>query len=234
MRKLFVMGGGGFAMEPENLLLDRYILSLSSKPKPKICFIGTASGDAVSYEEKFYAAYRTLPCEPSTLSLFRPHTQNIEGFIREQDIVHVGGGNTRNLLILWKEWKLDRHLRSAYEEGTVLCGMSAGMLCWFEEFTTDSYGESYVAMKGLGWLKGSAVPHFDGESERLSSYLGMLERKEIGKGIALDDGAGALFLNEELGECVSSRRNARALAAGASGENSSLEALPIRYLGRDL
>jgi dipeptidase E len=220
------MGGGGFAMEPENLLLDRYLLSLSKKSKPKICFIGTASGDAITYQDKFYTAYRTLPCEPSHLSLFKPHTRDIEGFVREQDIVHVGGGNTRNLLTLWKEWKIDLYLRSAYENGTVLSGMSAGMLCWFEEFTTDSYGSGYVAMKGLGWLKGSAVPHFDGESGRLPSYLEMVKRGEIGDGIALDDGAAALFVDESIKECVSSRTFARALRIGKNQTPIS-----VRFLG---
>jgi peptidase E len=75
---------------------------------PVPCFIGTASGDALTYQEKFYSAYQTLDCEPNHLSLFKAHTRDIEGFVREQDIVHVGGGNPRNLLVLWKEWKLDR------------------------------------------------------------------------------------------------------------------------------
>ena len=124
------MGGGGFAMEPENLKLDRYLLSLSQKPHPKISFIGTASGDAETYHTKFYTAYKTLDCEPTHLSLFKPHTRDIETYILEQDIIHVGGGNTRNLLCLWKEWELDRILRKAYERGILFSGMSAGMLCW--------------------------------------------------------------------------------------------------------
>jgi len=224
------MGGGGFAMEPENLALDRYLLNLSNQPKPKVCFIGTASGDAISYHEKFFASYGTLNCEPSQLSLFKPHTRDIEGFICEQDIIHVGGGNTRNLLILWKEWKLDQFLRKAYESGTVLSGMSAGILCWFEEFTTDSYGSGYVRMPGLGWLKGSAVPHFDGESERLPSYQAMLERGEIGAGIALDDGAAALFVDEKLEECVRSRPAARAFQVGANSGVFKMQSLNPRTL----
>jgi peptidase E len=110
MKQIFVMGGGGFAMEPDNLLLDKYILSLSKKAQPKICFLGTASGDAESYRQMFFDAYRTLPCIPDYFSLFKPSTRDIESFILSQDIIHVGGGNTKNLVCLWKEWGLDKIL----------------------------------------------------------------------------------------------------------------------------
>jgi len=126
MCKIFVMGGGGFVVEPTNLLLDRYILSLADKPCPKICFVGTASGDSDSYIEKFYTAYRTLNCTPKHLSLFKPLTLDLKGFILDQDIIYVGGGNTRNLLCFWKEWALDRIFKSAYRKGLVLTGISAG------------------------------------------------------------------------------------------------------------
>lgn len=229
MRKIFVMGGGGFAMEPENLALDRYILSLSPKPRPRICFIGTASGDAQSYIDKFYAAYNTLECEPTHLSLFSPPTRDLATVVRGLDIVHVGGGNTRNLVALWKEWGLDRMLRDAYQtNGLVLSGISAGMLCWFEECVTDSYAvDTLDGLPALGWLKGSACPHFDGEGQRLPVYTRLL-KEGMKSGLALDDGAGALFVNEELKECVSSRPAARALRF-ESGSAAS-QALAVRYL----
>jgi dipeptidase E len=97
------MGGGGFSMEPENLLLDRFVLSIAAVPEPKVCFVGTASGDAQSYIDKFYAAFSTLPSAPTYLSLFKPHTTDFRSFVLEQDIIYVGGGNTRNLLVLWRE-----------------------------------------------------------------------------------------------------------------------------------
>lgn len=228
MRKAFVMGGGGFAMEPENLKLDRFILSLASKPRPKICFLGTASGDSERYIENFYTAYRTLDCEPTHLALFRPSTRDLAAFIAGQDILHVGGGNTKNLLCLWREWGLDRAIRQAYEAGTVLSGISAGMLCWFEEAVTDSYGDGLEPLKCLGWLKGSACPHFDGEEERRPSYLSMITSGTLQGGLALDDGTGALFLDEKLDSCVSSRPHAGAyLFASGSAEESKL---PVRYL----
>lgn len=228
-RRIFVMGGGGFAMEPDNLLLDRYILSLSDRRTPKICFIGTASGDSERYINNFYAAYGTLDCTPSHLSLFKPPTKDLESFVAEQDVIHVGGGNTKNLLCLWREWSLDQILRRAYERGTLLSGMSAGMLCWFEEGVTDSYGDGLEPLKCLGFLQGSACPHFDGEAERKPAYIQMLRSGAVLGGIALDDGAGALFVNEKRAECVTSRVSAGAYSFEA--QTAKEARLSIKHLG---
>jgi len=229
MRKIFAMGGGGFAMEPENPLLDQYILSLASKAKPKICFIGTASGDSEVYRDKFYAAYGSLDCTPQHLSLFKPHTRDFQSFLSEQDIVHVGGGNTKNLLCLWKEWGLDKVLKKSYEDGLILTGMSAGMICWFEEATTDSYG-GLDPIECLGFLKGSASPHFDGEADRRPKLIELIQSSKLQGGLALDDGVGALFVDEKLKECVSSRQTANAyqFASRSAAETK----LNVRYLGK--
>lgn len=228
MRKIFAMGGGGFAMEPDNLLLDKYILSLSEKTSPKICFIGTASGDSEVYIERFYSAYKTLNCNPTHLSLFKPQTRNLEDFLDNQDIVHVGGGNTKNLLCLWKEWELDKILKRTYERGLILSGISAGMLCWFEEGTTDSYG-GLDPLKCLGFLSGSASPHFDGEVERRPKFIELIQSGIIKGGLALDDGVGALYIDEKLSECVSSRKNAGAYRF--ANKSAQEEKLPVRFLG---
>lgn len=196
-------------MEPENLLLDQYILSLSEKANPKICFIGTASGDSEWYINKFYDAYKTLNCTPTHLSLFKPPTRDFEGFLGEQDIIHVGGGNTKNLLCLWRDWGLDVAIKKNYERGLVLSGMSAGMICWFEATTTDSFG-GLDPIHCLGFLKGSASPHFDGEAERRPKLISLIKSGELMGGIALDDGVGALYIDEKMSECVSSRANAGA------------------------
>jgi peptidase E len=231
MRKLFVMGGGGFAMEPENPALDRYLLSLAEVEHPRVCFIGTASGDSDRYHHNFYSAYKNLHCVPSHLALFKPPTRDLASFIAEKDVIHVGGGNTKNLLCLWREWGLDKALRAAYENGTVLSGMSAGMICWFEHGVTDSFGDALEPLKGLGWLKGSACPHFDGEAERRPSFSRMIRDGTLPGGIALNDGVGALFLDENLEECVSSRGSEGAFLFSSSGEERSL---PVRYLGHDV
>jgi peptidase E len=229
MKQIFVMGGGGFAMEPDNLLLDKFILSLSMKTLPKICFLGTASGDAENYRQMFFDAYRTLPCTPDYFSLFKPSTRDIESFILSQDIIHVGGGNTKNLLCLWREWGLDKILFKAYENGVVLSGISAGMLCWFEEGITDSYGDGLAPIKALGMLKGSACPHFDGEAQREPSYTRFIQNGSIQGGIALDDGTGALYIDGKLDSCVSSRKSARGFMIET--KTAHKKELPVRFLG---
>jgi dipeptidase E len=111
MKQIVAIGGGGFSMEPDNPLLDQYVLNQCGAERPKICFVPTASGDAEGYIERFYQAFGRLECRPSHLSLFRPHTADLEAFVLSQDVIYVGGGNTRNLLVLWREWGLDRILR---------------------------------------------------------------------------------------------------------------------------
>jgi len=153
------MGGGGFSTEPENPLLDKYILAQSKKKSPKICFIANASGDSQSYIMGFYNFFRKQKCIPSHLSFFNRGT-DIEKFILTQDILYVGGGNTKNMLALWKEWGLDKIILKAYRKGIILCGISAGSICWFEEGLTDSIPNQLNKLKCLGILKGSNCPHF--------------------------------------------------------------------------
>lgn len=230
MEKIFVMGGGGFAMEPENLLLDKYILSLAEKKTPSICFLGTASGDSESYRERFYNSYRTLDCQPTHYSVFKPTTRDLIGFFSSQDIIHVGGGNTKNLLCLWREWGIDKALVAAYKNGTVLTGMSAGMICWFEQGVTDSYGDGLEPLNCLGLLEGSACPHFDGEADRKPSYLKLIKEKKIRGGIALDDGVGALYINGKPTDYVSSRPSAKAY--GYESETANEQVLRPTFLGK--
>ena len=130
MRQIIAMGGGGFSMEPDNPLLDRYILKQAGTEKSKICFLPTASGDSEQYISRFYNFFNKQNCDPSHLSLFNPPSRDLEKFILEKDILYVGGGNTKNLLALWKEWELDSILRKAWEEGVILAGLSAGAICW--------------------------------------------------------------------------------------------------------
>lgn len=227
MKQIFVMGGGGFAMEPDNLLLDHYLLSLSEKSEPKVCFIATASGDSEGYIERFYNSYKDLSCTPSHLSLFKPDTVDLEKFILEQDIIHVGGGNTINLLSLWRTWGLDEILLKALEKGIVLSGMSAGMICWFEQGLTDSKGIALESLDCLGFLEGSACPHFDGEEQRKTVYTKLVNNSIMKSGIALDDGAGALFINGKIKKIVSSRKE----AIGYQVTPQVLKALETKFLG---
>ncbi|WP_226659224.1 Type 1 glutamine amidotransferase-like domain-containing protein [Guptibacillus hwajinpoensis] len=210
MKQIIAMGGGGFSMEPDNPLLDRYILNQASSKEPKICFIPTASGDAEGYIAKYYAFFEKQLCVPSHLSLFKPHVQDIEAFLLSQDILYVGGGNTKNLLVLWKEWGLDGIMKKAWEQGIILAGISAGAICWFEEGVTDSFGDELHALKCLGFLSGSSCPHFDGEEKRKSAYHQLIDSGQLQPGIALDDGAAVHYIGETMKRIVSSRKEAYA------------------------
>jgi len=213
-KQIICMGGGGFLMEPMNPLLDLYILGQSSKKKPKICFVNTAKGDTADTIKIFLSHFKKLKCEPSYLSLFKPPIENLESFVLGKDIIYVGGGNTRNLLLLWKGWGLDRIFKKAWERGIVLSGVSAGSICWFEEGVTDSFPGKLAPLKCLGFLKGSNCPHYDGEKERRPSYHRLLRERKIKNGYAADDGVAIHFIGDSIAHVVSSRPLGRAYKVG--------------------
>ena len=219
MKQIIAMGGGGFSMEPDNPLLDLYVLQQSGQKNPKVVFLPTASGDAEGYISNFYRSFGAYDCEPSHLSLFRVDTQDLESFILEKDVIYVGGGNTKSMLSLWREWGLDVILRKAWEQGIVLAGLSAGAICWFEEGLTDSYGHELMPLSALGFLKGSHSPHYDGESERRPAYQKYIKSGHLMPGYAADDGVGLHFIDQELHKVVSSRPNAKAYYVTTEGES---------------
>ncbi len=218
-------------MEPDNLALDRYILDQTGKPRPRVCFLPTASGDAEGYMLKFYDSFSTLDCQPSCLSLFRLPTADLEGCLLDQDVLYVGGGNTRSMLALWREWGLDVILRRACSAGIVLAGLSAGANCWFEQCSTDSVPGELGMLPCLGFLPGSFCPHYNGEAERRPSLHRMIEEDRILPGIAADDGAAAHFIDGILSTTVVSRPQARVFRVTKSDGRAVEEPLPARYLG---
>jgi dipeptidase E len=167
------MGGGGFSMEPDNPLLDGFVLGLSRRQPARVCFVPTASADAATYIVRFYRAFvgRCIPTDltfwnPPSLPRQPPRTSDLDAFIAEQDVIYVGGGDTANLLVLWRRHGLDVLLRRAWSHGAVLAGVSAGMLCWFNGGITDSFGGLEPLNDGLGLIDATACPHYDGEPER--------------------------------------------------------------------
>jgi peptidase E len=230
-RQIIALGGGGFSMEPDNLLLDEYILKQTDKQSPKICFIGTASGDAESYILRFYTSFLKLSCIPTHLSLFRLTTKDLEGFILAQDVIYVGGGNTRSLMALWKEWKLDAYLHTAWQNGVILAGISAGSLCWFEEGLSDFFPGELNSVRCLGFLKGSNCPHYDSEVNRRPTYQGLILNGKIAGGVAADDGVALHYIGTELQHVVSSRTNAKAYSVMKKSDELEEEVLYTVYLG---
>ena len=171
------LGGGGFSDEPDDPRLDAYILALARRPRPRVCFVGTASGDAPTYTRKFFhAVVRHHDAEPSELLLFERDVADLRAFVLAQDVLYVGGGNTANLLAVWRVHGLDAILREALDAGAVLCGISAGMNCWFEASSTDSFGPELAPLHdGLGFVGGSACPHYDGEPQRRPHYRALVD-----------------------------------------------------------
>ena len=210
MRQIIALGGGGFSMEPENLSLDQYILDQTDKPRPRVCFVPTASADSESYIVRFYQAFSQLDCQPSYLSLFKLPTADLESYVFDKDVIYVGGGNTRSLLALWRDWGLDQIFRQAYEQGIVLAGISAGANCWFEQCTTDSIPGALTVLPGLGFLSGSFSPHYDGEADRRPSLHGLLAAGEIAAGYGVDNSAAIHFVDEQPKRAIRSQPTATA------------------------
>jgi dipeptidase E len=213
-RQILAMGGGGFTMGERSSPLDRFVLDLTKRPVPKICFLPTASGDPREQVTLFYERFGGLPCEPSVVSLF-----NISGRVDPvehllcQDAIYVGGGSMRNMLAIWQVHGVDRAMRIAWNRGIVLAGLSAGAMCWFEGGVSRS-GGAPEPVEGLGLIPGSLSVHLDGESNRLPVYRAAVAAGELPAGYAADDGAALLYAGRRLSECVGSRAGSRVVRVG--------------------
>ncbi|MFI5230125.1 MAG: Type 1 glutamine amidotransferase-like domain-containing protein [Gemmatimonadales bacterium] len=229
--QIIAMGGGGFSMEPENPLLDDYVLAQSRRARPRICFLSCASGDAAAYVSRFYTAFSRKRCEPTHLMMFETPPPDYTAIIARQHIFYVGGGSTRNLLLIWREWGIDRLLRQAWRRGALMCGLSAGSLCWFESGVSDSFGPQLAPVYALGWLRGSHCPHYDGEPARRPAYQTMVARGVLPAGYAADDGAALHFVGRRLHRIVSSRPNANAYRVERRGRGVRERVLEPAFLG---
>jgi dipeptidase E len=189
--------------------LDSYVLSLVANPEPVVCFMATASGDSSDYIGRFHAAFRQLPCVPVDLSLFGRQDEPLSAILGRTDVVYVGGGSTASLLNLWRLHDLDLALAArAAAAPLVVAGPSAGGLCWFEGGITDSFGPLRPLADGLGWIRGSFCPHYDGEPGRRPAFREAVQRGVLRAGWAADDGAAVHFVDGRLLRSVSERRSA--------------------------
>ena len=197
----------------------RYVFDLVGKLRPKILFVPTASGDDAANLLTFYQAMAGVACEPSHLLLFNRTVDDIDAFVRSQDVVMVGGGNTANMLAVWRVHGVEDALRNAYQNGTILTGWSAGCICWFEAGVTDSFTLELGPLRdGLKLLKGSACPHYDSQERRRPVYAREIAAG-LPPGIALDDAVAARYEDERLIEIVSAKPNGRAFRVDASAEH---------------
>ena len=220
-RRIIAMGGGGFSARPGDPELDRFVIEQAKAPSPRICLLPTASGDPDDQIQRFYRAFHDLNCRPSHLSLFRLGSRPVD--IRDRllgmDVIYVGGGSMSNLLAIWRVHKLDEILYEAWRRGIVLCGISAGSMCWFRAGVTKSHGEPRPA-SGLGFLPFSNSVHWCSEPERRIVFRKAIAGGELPPGFGVDDGTALVFAGTELAEVVRTQRSAGAFHVEANGEEA--------------
>jgi len=231
LRQIVAFGGGGFSMESGNPLLDDYVLGLCGSTRPKVCFLPSASGDADHYIVRFYRAFAADRCEASHISLFRREQgpADLREHLLEQDLIYVGGGSVVSMLGVWRAHGLDLILREAWERGVVLCGLSAGSLCWFAEAVSGFHGAPQ-RVEGLGLLPFSNCVHYERDGKRRSAYQDFL-RAGMRGGYAAEDGAALHFTETELSRVVASRPQARGYRLDAVGERVVEMRIATAYLG---
>ena len=223
-RHVVAIGGAGFA--PASAPLLHFILGHAGTGRPSVVYLPTASGDSRDGIVRFYEAFGRFDCRLSHVELFgAPERGRVERGLLEADVVYVGGGNTANMLAIWRVHGVDRLLREAWERGGVLCGTSAGANCWFEACTTDSFGPIAPLEDGLGLLAGSFCPHYDAEPERRPTYLRLVEAG-FPSGYAAEDGAALHFRGGDLAGAVGVG-GAKAFRVEPGGETP----LTVRTLG---
>jgi peptidase E len=213
-RHIVALGGGA---EPEQWArLRAFVLGLTGKERPRVLCVPTAMGDDDSAIANYFE-YHAAVAEASVLRVFPWPPANLRELVLSQDAIFVGGGNTANMLALWRVHGIDELLREAWQQGIVLYGGSAGMICWFEAGITDSFGLQLEGMDCLGFLAGSACPHYDGEELRRPRYRELVDGG-FPEGIAADDGVGLHYVGTDLREVVTCRPGATAFRVTRVGE----------------
>jgi peptidase E len=216
-RHIVGLGGGGDTPEQTQLLYD-YVLALAGKERPRLMYVPTAIAEDpegfAGFHDRFGARaelthLRTFPWPP----------EDLRELVLGQDLICVSGGSTANMLAIWRVHGIDALFREAWENGTIFFGASAGMICWFEAGVTDSFGPQLEGMDCLGFLAGSACPHYDGEERRRPRYRQLVDGG-FPEGIAADDGVGLHYVGTELGEVVTCRPGATAYRVLRAGEET--------------
>jgi len=216
-RHIVGLGGGGDTTEQTERLYD-YVLELVGKERPRLMYVPTAIAEDpegfVGFHDRFgrrgeLTNLRTFPWPP----------RDLRELVLSQDAICVSGGNTANMLAIWRVHGIDELFREAWENGVLFWGASAGMICWFEAGVTDSFGPQLEGMDCLGFLPGSACPHYDGEELRRPRYRELVDGG-FAEGIAADDGVALHFAGTELVEVVTCRPGATAYRVTRSGEDA--------------
>jgi len=228
---IVAIGGGGLSATAGDRRLRRYLLELTGREKPNICFVGTASGDDDSYAEWFSASFSGLPCTISRLTVLQPMPRSTAEHLAQQDLVYVGGGNAFYMLVLWRSYGIDAHLRAAWERGAVMCGVSAGSMCWFESGVRQvSESEFRPLSPFLSLLSGSNCPHYSSQPARRDAYLDLVAGGRLAPGYAIGDGAALHFSGTQLSDVLAFRPHAAAYWVEPVGGGAREEQLTSRPL----
>jgi peptidase E len=236
-RHIVAFGGLPGRDEPDSAYQPfwAYLCSLTGRPRPRICLLATACGDDPAVLARMHDRFAAAPAEVRSLALFpMPNVADPADFLLSQDVIFVGGGSVANMLAVWRVHGLGPILRSAWQAGVVLAGVSAGAICWFEAGTTDSFGPGLRPFTGgLGLLAGSYCPHYDSEPGRRPLFTALVASGALPPGIACDDGAGAHFTGADLAGVVTGWDGAAGYRVSPDGSGgASHQRLPSRPLAR--
>ena len=203
-KKIIAIGGGGFTHQLD-LSLDQFVIDKLKSTNNKIGFLATASKDDEKKIRLFYKRFENNEFELSHFNL----TSNINGFsewLMSKDLVYIAGGNTVFMLEIWKKNKLEHIFKDAYEKGTILSGISAGAVCWFDWILSDSVGPGFKPLRGINLISGSCTPH-SSNIERINQFESDIKNNKLPQGIAIDDGVAVVFVDGKPSEVYSSRKN---------------------------
>tara|TARA_B100001123_G_C15110219_1_gene947152 strand:+ start:31 stop:732 length:702 start_codon:yes stop_codon:yes gene_type:complete len=222
--QIIAIGGGGFGRTPDEPIIEQYIIDQSSQSKPNICFFPTASAESKDYINNYYKAFSKLNCNPNHISLFS-RTPDLESEIEKSDIIYIGGGNTKSMLAVFKEWNIVKLLETAYRSGKILAGVSAGAICWFNKGVTDSWANELKIIDCLNFLPDCCCPHYDGEIDRKPSVMNFVRSGKINSCLAIEDGSALHYDGEKLKTAVSFYEGAKAYKVFK--KNDTISEIPI-------
>ncbi len=205
-KSIVAIGGGGFGRNNSSYLIENYLLKLTGIETPKICFLPTATGDDDTYIVRFYSIFSRLNCIPSHISFFQ-RTIDIHTHIMNQDLVFVGGGNTKSMLAIWNDWGMSELLNNAYNQGIIMSGVSAGAICWFTSGITDSWDKELKILPCLDFISGACCPHYDEEPTRKPFVKKILHQQKISNCISIEGGAAIHFIDGKPYKNVSFNSN---------------------------
>lgn len=222
-RHIVAIGGALSSVPSGTTRILQYLLSLSPENhNQSILVLNTATGDNPNSKESFVESWKEVIKYAGSLAfltLFERTPTDLRSLLLNQEIIFVGGGNTKSMLAVWHAYGIDQLLREAWERGVILAGSSAGGICWFDSCLTDSWADSFTSLPSLGILKGSCCPHYDGEAGRRDTYHAMISSGELPDGYAIDEATAVHFVGEKVREIVtvSPRQNACAYRVTANG-----------------